>query len=126
MDTRLQIHTFINDWTEIPINELHDDFDIINDIDWNRFEPDEAGEAFFDIFLTEFKIYVSGDYSDFVREKRIPECLQRIFRPFYAALIGDPLRGIDFEHITIGELVKIVEAGHWIEGPGHYIIKDTK
>ena len=126
MDTRAQVHKFISDWTDIPINDLHDDFDVIKDIDWEKYHEDEQGHAFIDIFLTEFKIYVPGDYSDFVNKWKIPKFIQPFISPFYAAIKLDPLRGINFEHITIGELIKIVEAGHWIEGPGHYISKDVK
>lgn len=119
MTVRDKVYKFVSDWTEIPVSKLSDELDIVTDIDWEKHHPDERGPAFIDVFFNKFEIYVPGDYSDFAKKIYIPKVLKPILSPFYAAFAGDPLRGINFEHITIGDLIKIAEAGHWIDGPGH-------
>jgi len=59
MDAKNKVFRYISDFSEIPLDQLNEETDVVADIDWENRHEDERFEIFIDEFIEKFNVLPS-------------------------------------------------------------------
>ena len=106
-DIRMQVVAFLADFLERPPGEFHDELDLVNDLDWSRWDDEDYG-LLFELFIERFE--VRDPRFDFGARDRGPRLLKPLawlrWRLFAYPRVA-------FDRITVADLVRMAERGEW-------------